>query len=88
MTPLIDSEYEHDFDLAMDLEWLAKAFHGLSGREIDILQMRFGLEGHEAKTLKAIAEKINITAERVRQIEVSALKKLRTWAGVDGGTKK
>lgn len=86
MTPLIDSEYEHDFDLAMDLEWLAKAFHGLSGREIDILQMRYGLQGNEVMSLKEIGQQLGITAERIRQLEIRALEKLRVWAGVKGET--
>jgi RNA polymerase primary sigma factor len=45
-------------------------------REATVLRMRFGLEGHEPKTLKEIGETLNLTRERVRQIETEALGKL------------
>jgi RNA polymerase primary sigma factor len=45
-------------------------------REATVLKMRFGLEGHEPKTLKEIGELLNLTRERVRQIETEALKKM------------
>ena len=38
--------------------------------------MRFGLDGEEPKTLKEIGERLNLTRERVRQIESEALSKL------------
>jgi RNA polymerase primary sigma factor len=39
--------------------------------------MRFGIGSGEPKTLKEIGQKINLTRERVRQIESEALRKLR-----------
>ena len=45
-------------------------------REGTVLRMRFGLDEHEAHTLKEIGEKLGLTRERVRQIETEALKKL------------
>jgi DNA-directed RNA polymerase sigma subunit (sigma70/sigma32) len=41
-----------------------------------VLRLRFGLEGKEALTLKQIGQEVGLTRERVRQIEVEALKKL------------
>lgn len=46
-------------------------------REREILVLRFGLRGEEPKTLEEAAKRFNITRERVRQIEVAALKKIR-----------
>ncbi len=46
-------------------------------REREILALRFGLHGEEPKTLEETAKQFNITRERVRQIEVVALKKIR-----------
>lgn len=46
-------------------------------REREILVLRFGLRGDEPKTLEDTAKKFNITRERVRQIEVAALAKIR-----------
>ncbi|MEI8375654.1 MAG: RNA polymerase sigma factor RpoD/SigA [Planctomycetota bacterium] len=45
-------------------------------REATILRMRFGIDGHEPKTLKEIGESLGLTRERVRQIETEALGKL------------
>ena len=41
-----------------------------------MLRLRFGLEGHEPLTLKQIGEIVGLTRERVRQIEVEALRRL------------
>jgi RNA polymerase primary sigma factor len=49
----------------------------LDEREATVLRLRFGLSGSEPKTLKEIGECLNLTRERVRQIELEALGKLR-----------
>ncbi len=64
---------------------LAELMKRLSEREQDVLRMRFGLDGHEQLTLKKTGEKLNITRERVRQIEKEALNKLRQMAKAEGG---
>jgi len=46
-------------------------------REATVLRMRFGLSGEDPKTLKEIGECLGLTRERVRQIELEALSKLR-----------
>jgi RNA polymerase primary sigma factor len=48
----------------------------LDDRETKILRMRYGLDNGEPMTLKEIGEKLNLTRERVRQIENEALRKL------------
>ena len=48
----------------------------LDERESKILRMRYGLGGEEPLTLKEIGAAINLTRERVRQIEYEALRKL------------
>jgi RNA polymerase primary sigma factor len=45
-------------------------------REATVLRMRFGLDGHESRTLKEIGEQLGLTRERVRQIETEALNKM------------
>lgn len=45
-------------------------------REATILRLRYGLDGDEPMTLKEIGEHIGLTRERVRQLEIEALKKL------------
>ena len=51
--------------------------NGLSEQEKQVLIMRFGLNDGEPKTLEAIGQEFGLTRERIRQIESSALKKLR-----------
>lgn len=50
----------------------------LPPREALVLQLRFGLTGNE-HTLKSVGEIIKVTKERVRQIELKALRRLRCW---------
>jgi RNA polymerase primary sigma factor len=49
----------------------------LPQREAAVLRLRFGLDGGEPMTLKAIGERLGLTRERVRQVEVEALRSLR-----------
>ena len=42
-----------------------------------ILSLRFGLDGGGPRTLEEIGKKFGVTGERIRQIEVKALRKLR-----------
>jgi RNA polymerase primary sigma factor len=56
----------------------------LDDKESAILRMRFGLEGSEPMTLKEIGEKMNLSRERIRQIENVALSKLRKSEVVKG----
>jgi RNA polymerase sigma factor (sigma-70 family) len=50
----------------------------LTSREQKVLQLRFGLYGEEEHTLEETGNIIDVTPERVRQIEAKALRKLRT----------
>jgi RNA polymerase sigma factor (sigma-70 family) len=62
----------------MTLERVLCHIDRLDTRRADIIRMRFGLDGTKTpKTLKEIGTKINLTKERVRQIEKEALSELR-----------
>ncbi len=52
--------------------------HHLDDRELKILNYRYGLDGREPETLERVGERFSITRERVRQIQKSALEKLKT----------
>ncbi len=49
----------------------------LNDKQRDVLARRFGLRGHEASTLEQVGSEIGLTRERVRQIQVEALRRLR-----------
>ncbi len=50
----------------------------LPEKHADVLGRRFGLRGHDISTLEEVGKEIGLTRERVRQIQVEALKKLRS----------
>lgn len=50
--------------------------HQMEPREKAVLQMQFGLNNEEPKTLHEIGEQLQLTQERVRQIKCNALRKL------------
>jgi RNA polymerase primary sigma factor len=54
-----------------------QAIETLTGREKAVLYSRFGLNGHDPKNLEEIGKELNITDERVRQIQNAAFVKLR-----------
>jgi RNA polymerase nonessential primary-like sigma factor len=61
-------------------EWL----DDLPDRQREILARRFGLMGYEASTLQAVGEEVGLTRERVRQIQIDALARLKRAALRDG----
>lgn len=60
--------------------WLAE----LSRRQREVLIRRFGLDGFPASTLEQVGEDIGLTRERVRQIQIEAMRRLRRLASRDG----
>ena len=68
-------------DDRIDNELLSKALNelldSLGGREKEIIIARYGLNGGKAKTLDQLGTEYGLTKERIRQIEQSALHKLR-----------
>jgi RNA polymerase sigma factor (sigma-70 family) len=67
-----------DFFNKLDKEELEKALAELHQRERDVIRSRFGFNG-EILTLKEIGERMKITRERVRQIQINALGKLKKY---------
>ncbi len=60
-----------------DFQTIVRLLEAIDERDARVLKLRFGLEGQEPLTLKQIGEEVGLTRERVRQIEVDALKKLQ-----------
>ncbi len=55
------------------IEWLEE----LNPKQKEVLARRFGLLGYEPSTLEEVGREINLTRERVRQIQVEGLRRLR-----------
>ena len=49
----------------------------LPEREERVLRLRFGLDDGRERTLEEVGREFNVTRERIRQIEMKALRKLR-----------
>ncbi len=87
MEALADNESEEP---AVELEnnnlysRLNDCLQSLSEKQRSILAQRFGLYGHEEATLEEVGQKVGLTRERVRQIQVEALKQLKEILETNG----
>jgi RNA polymerase primary sigma factor len=64
-------------ELAEIHKLLGRTFASLAERDRIVLSMRFGLGDHEPRTLEEVGRELNISRERVRQLEKRALDRLR-----------
>jgi RNA polymerase primary sigma factor len=74
--PLPDEQAE----VALRREALLSILDSLSPRERAVLELRYGLDGQQPRTLDEVGRAFNVTRERIRQIEHQSLKKLRALA--------
>jgi len=77
----IEDQEAPDLDLttilSLQRQNLDKILELLPAREARILRLRFGLSNGETHTLREIGIKIGVSRERIRQIEVQAIRRLR-----------
>jgi RNA polymerase primary sigma factor len=76
-----DETIESPFELASEnlrRENVRRALEALPPREREVIEMRFGLKGHQARTLEEVGRAFGVTRERIRQIENNTLKKLQS----------
>ncbi len=82
--PLVDMLQDEDADdpaeriqdqeVQLNLDhWLAK----LTDKQREVVERRFGIHGYENCTLEKVAGELGVTRERVRQIQMDALRRLR-----------
>jgi RNA polymerase primary sigma factor len=57
---------------------LVEAVRSLPEREARIIEMRHGLDGSDTLTLREVSEELGISQERARQVEIKALRTIRT----------
>jgi RNA polymerase primary sigma factor len=75
-----DEEARTPFELLRDKDLqndIAGVLEVLDAREKQIISQRFGFDGGEQKTLEQISKKLRVSRERIRQLQNSALAKLR-----------
>jgi RNA polymerase primary sigma factor len=58
-------------------EQMKEVLDGLSDRERNVIERRFGLRDGQSRTLEEVGQEFGVTRERIRQIEAKALRKLR-----------
>ena len=77
---IADSSLDEPLDIVeqrIHHEQLGRWLSHLSEQEQHVLKLRFGLEGNERHTLAEIGRLMDVSRERVRQVELKALRKLR-----------
>lgn len=82
--PVIESIAPED-STSLENQLADENFHGLIDQWLDVLSekerlvlcMRYGLRGHDAETLENVGQAVKLTRERVRQIQLEAVRKLR-----------
>ena len=61
-------------------ESLRRIVAALPSRQREVIELRYGLDGREPRTLEEVGRSFNLTRERIRQIEQQSLKDLRRLA--------
>ena len=73
-------------DVAVNLirrEQIDQVLEKLTDREREVVRMRYGLDDGSPRTLEEVGQVLHVTRERVRQIELRALKKLRRLGPIE-----
>lgn len=89
--PLLDSISDEDEQSPTDLlqkenikDNITGWVYQLSDKQREVICRRYGLCGHENSTLEQVAQELGVTRERVRQIQMDALKRLKEILEVGG----
>lgn len=77
LLPSAEPEAERDVEAFELTERINEALSSLTKREQDVLRRRFGLGDYDPHTTEQVSEATGIDRERLRQIEMKALRKLR-----------
>jgi RNA polymerase primary sigma factor len=75
-----DDAAEEPFEAAterLEREDIQRALDALPQRERQVIELRYGLRGHEPLTLEEVGRAFGVTRERIRQIENNTLRKLK-----------
>jgi RNA polymerase primary sigma factor len=67
---------DEQVELSLRSQALQQALAALSERERQVLVLRYGLDDDEPKSLEEVGRRLGLTRERIRQIQVEALRRL------------
>jgi RNA polymerase primary sigma factor len=88
LADFVEDEYsEHPHNIAaqkMIHQDLRKTLEGLPERERKILELRYGLNGDDPMTLEEVGKHFGVTRERIRQMEIRTLKRLKAFRRARG----
>lgn len=76
--PFGDKQEDYVDQSILQKELIGQLKENLSPKQIEILELRFGLNGEGPYTLEEVGQKFNVTRERVRQIQEKAFSVLRS----------
>ena len=82
-----DGTVEEPFETAtenLQRQDVQKALNALPARERQVIELRYGLRGHEPLTLEEVGRAFGVTRERIRQIETNTLRKLKRLPEAQG----
>jgi len=68
------------------MQLLDRLIDKLEGKQREVLMRRYGLRGHEPATLEQVGSLLGCTRERVRQIQLEAVRRLKQFAANEGVT--
>ena len=78
-----NDEGVHDAMIRLSLHQdLNSVLTRLTPREAGVLRMRYGLDRKQAATLEEVGQRFDLSRERIRQIELRAVAKLRNWGEI------
>lgn len=75
---VIDSQRSEEAEKFNPSEIIGSILRSLNQREGEVLSLRHGFKDNQKKTLEEIGKKFQVTRERIRQLENSALKKINS----------
>jgi RNA polymerase primary sigma factor len=83
LLPSGEPEMEEEIHVSLAQETLRKTIDDLPEPERSVIRMRYGIDGEEPKALRETGRRLELSAERVRQLESRALERLSAHREID-----
>ncbi|MGI8750656.1 MAG: sigma-70 family RNA polymerase sigma factor [Thermoleophilaceae bacterium] len=83
LLPSDEPELEEEIQVSLAQETLRRTVEDLPEPERSVIRMRYGIDGEEPKALRETGRRLELSAERVRQLESRALERLSSHREID-----